>query len=115
MVEIAEQNLKEATDERQGVTKQSDGSANLNDLKEKYGNALTARDQAVSAMASSGMPLGWKDYPKDPLGILSKVVGLLVSILAVSLGAPFWFDRLQNIMQIRASGVRHLTKKGAKQ
>jgi hypothetical protein len=36
MVEIAEQQLKEAKADEQVVPKQSDGSANLNDLKEKY-------------------------------------------------------------------------------
>ncbi|UUY09357.1 hypothetical protein LRS11_04800 [Pseudomonas sp. J452] len=34
---------------------------------------------------------------------LSKLVGLAISILAVSLGAPFWFDMLQRVMQLRSS------------
>jgi hypothetical protein len=33
------------------------------------------------------------------------LAGLLVSIFAVSLGAPFWFDVLQHFMQVRAAGV----------
>ena len=33
-----------------------------------------------------------------------KIVGLLVSVLAVSLGTPFWFEILQRFMQLRSSG-----------
>ncbi len=32
------------------------------------------------------------------------LVGWLVSVIAVSLGAPFWFDLLQKIMKLRSTG-----------
>ena len=58
------------------------------------------------------LPLGWSaaSIPAElSLGIigivLAKLVGLLMSALAVSLGAPFWFDLLAMFMQIR--GTRH--------
>ncbi|MCS6913001.1 MAG: hypothetical protein RMK29_18425 [Myxococcales bacterium] len=41
--------------------------------------------------------LGW---------LASKVLGLLLTALAVSLGAPFWFDLLNRISNIRAVGQR---------
>jgi hypothetical protein len=34
---------------------------------------------------------------------LSKLIGLLVTAIALSLGAPFWFDVLQKLVRIRAS------------
>lgn len=34
----------------------------------------------------------------------TKFIGLLVSIMAISLGAPFWFDTLRKIMDIRVAG-----------
>jgi hypothetical protein len=33
-----------------------------------------------------------------------KLVGILISAIAVSLGAPFWFDTLNRIMNIRGAG-----------
>lgn len=73
----------------------------------------------------SGLPLGWsgrtegsqdlvaspRDYPKSFHSITSKVIGLLISIFAVSLGAPFWFDLLSRFMQVRSSGKKPEDKK----
>jgi hypothetical protein len=77
-----------------------------------------ARRQLLADSASLNLPLGWIS-PKgiegaDPLAVgqppqgftgwLLKVTGLLLSILAVSLGAPFWFDTLSKFMNVRAAG-----------
>jgi len=43
-------------------------------------------------------------YPYQLLGLDKKVLGILISILAVSLGAPFWFDILSNLGNLRLSG-----------
>jgi hypothetical protein len=64
-----------------------------------------ALHQALSDMDLAGPPLGGKDYPKTLGEWLTKVAGLIVSILAVSHGGPFWFDVLQRFMQLRATGV----------
>jgi hypothetical protein len=42
-------------------------------------------------------PQGW-------LAWLTKVIGLLISTAAVSMGAPFWFDLLQNLLKINLAG-----------
>lgn len=58
-------------------------------------------------------PLGWSgngcmttaclgDY--DFQDWLAKVFGWILSTLAVMLGAPFWFDRLQQLVPLRTSG-----------
>lgn len=62
-----------------------------------------------------GFPLGWSrtefDQCKDAgdwLGlILLKLAGLLVTALAVSLGAPFWFDVLNKFMVVRSTIKPH--------
>ena len=36
----------------------------------------------------------------------NKLLGLLVTICAISLGAPFWFDMLSKVVNIRAAGVK---------
>ncbi len=50
------------------------------------------------------------DCPADNAGwswfILDKVFGLFATGLALSLGAPFWFDTLSKFVNIRAAGVK---------
>lgn len=50
------------------------------------------------------LPVGWKaaDGSALPWDLLS-IVGWLVTALAVSLGAPFWFDMLSKFMNVRGA------------
>jgi hypothetical protein len=48
--------------------------------------------------------LGWGKLPQDVGGWLLKIVGLAITTLAVSLGAPFWFDVLKNLANMRNAG-----------
>jgi hypothetical protein len=36
--------------------------------------------------------------------LVFKLVGWLITIMAVSLGAPFWFDLLKKVAKLRAGG-----------
>jgi len=45
-----------------------------------------------------------RQIPEDPSGWIKKLFGLLITTFAVSLGAPFWFDKLSVIMNIRSAG-----------
>ena len=47
---------------------------------------------------------GWTTPPATASDWILKIVGLLATSFAVSLGAPFWFDTLSKIMQFRATG-----------
>lgn len=91
--------------------------------------------KANADLTSAGIQLGWKgSYPelqKDEANNewlletwlfqwgklifstagISKFFGLLISILAISLGAPFWFDILNRVMQVRAAGASPREKK----
>jgi hypothetical protein len=58
------------------------------------------------------MHLGLQCYPiintpqlNDPAGWLIKLFGLLVTGLAAAQGAPFWFDILKNVVNVRAAGA----------
>lgn len=49
--------------------------------------------------------------PNDVIGfwpnvwwILKKALGLILTALAISLGAPFWFDILKKVMKVRSAG-----------
>lgn len=53
------------------------------------------------------IPIGWAGEHFNlcsPLAWFTKIVGLLITALAASLGAPFWFDVLNNIMSLRGTG-----------
>ena len=50
--------------------------------------------------------IGWSSssLPTDFYGWFLKIVGLLATTFAISLGAPFWFDLLNKFMSFRSSG-----------
>jgi hypothetical protein len=62
-------------------------------------------------LASLELPIGWSANARLPgtfqgwlLAAANKVPGWLLTILAISLGAPFWFDLLNKLMSFRSSG-----------
>jgi hypothetical protein len=55
-----------------------------------------------------GLPIGWegvdeKSMPKSREGWLLKILGWLLTAMAISLGAPFWFDLLNKFMTARST------------
>lgn len=59
-----------------------------------------------------GLPLGWTDDVLRPgETIPSKFMGLLLTILACSLGAPFWFDLLGKLVNIRGTSKNSASRK----
>lgn len=77
--------------------------------------AKAYRDLAhdISSIDGLGIPMGWSREGKlhSPLGSTAafwwwarKLLGLVLTALAASLGAPFWFDMLNKIVSIRSTG-----------
>jgi hypothetical protein len=62
--------------------------------------------KSVSDVQGLGIPVGWDDPRNQFTGQnwFVKIFGLLISAVAASLGAPFWFDILNKIISIRSSG-----------
>ncbi len=53
--------------------------------------------------------LGWEGVDLralTPYDLISKLLGFILTALAVSLGAPFWFDMLKKLVSIRSTGAR---------
>lgn len=80
-------------------------------------DAAQKLDVVVQKSKTLQLPLGWYqwpwEYPLDPRLALLKIFGLLISALAVSQGAPFWFDILSKVTNLRATGTPPgETKKG---
>lgn len=55
-------------------------------------------------------PIGWTPatagWSKSFIGILGKLIGLLITGIALSLGAPFWFDVLTRFVNLRGTGAK---------
>lgn len=97
-------------------------------LVEQASNTITsgnidngkAADIVMEKLESRQLPLGWNsvDIEKDetrkvvnqiPATFTQwfyKLVGLLVSTFAVSLGAPFWFELLNKLVNLRSAGTK---------
>lgn len=65
-----------------------------------------ARDQLAAARAAQAslLPVGQPPWGERPW-TFERLIGWLISIAAISLGAPFWFDLLGKVMKVRSSGV----------
>ncbi len=64
--------------------------------------------QLNNELTQLNLPVGWpdpmlKDTTPSIDQILLKIVGLLITVFAVSQGAPFWFDMLNRITNLRTS------------
>ena len=92
----------------------SPAAKNLSDAQKKL-------ESYRSQISKLGVPLGWKaadpkqpanpnepadprSFPEDGWARVMKILGLLLTAVAAALGAPFWFDMLNKIINIRSSG-----------
>jgi hypothetical protein len=105
------QNLWENTAVRQGLVQaaqefqQIDGGPTL--------------ENTISELSQVNFPLGWRplidstgkldvqyETLKNPIGILSKLMGLLITALAISVGSSIWFDILNRVINLRSTGTK---------
>ena len=67
-----------------------------------------AGNQAQKELEQLNLPIGWADpqlpSANDPVGWFFKVVGLFLTAFAVAQGAPFWFDTLNKLVNVRSTG-----------
>jgi hypothetical protein len=89
---------------RSAVVAQADAAA-------KQGRGV----DAANAVSKLELPLGWKlfkvgsgpqEFPNSAGGIIAKIIGLLLTVAALSLGAPFWYDLLSRFVRVSGSGPR---------
>jgi hypothetical protein len=83
------------------------------DPRERAAIAAAKIQDVRTQLDTLGLPLGWvrepvvpddpRRFPGDPGGWALKVLGILITALAVSQGAPFWFDLLNKIIVIRST------------
>ena len=85
----------------------------------KQGEVDKRADAKRIALEGTGLKLGWaagewhKLWGDGGAQLVLKMLGLLMSVLAVSLGAPFWFNVLKDLASVRAVGL-NLTEQAKK-
>jgi hypothetical protein len=110
-------------DMRAAVVKQAEAASLKN--PEDINNPATS-GQLAQQLEAQSLPLGWtsdnndltrrfpwvyetKDKDHWPqtvfVQLFLKLIGLLITICAISLGAPFWFDMLSKFINIRGAGT----------
>jgi hypothetical protein len=65
--------------------------------------------QHVSSTVFGSFAFGWFGSPSGAPFLETwwqQALGLLATVLAISLGAPFWFDTLKLLMNVRNAGVK---------
>ena len=78
-----------------------------------------AREGDVSTLEATTMkslesfPIGWGEGEGGWLDWLKRIFGWLITTAAVSLGAPFWFDLLGKVANLRGAGGQVQRKKTA--
>jgi len=84
---------------------QSTSPADLLDQK------ASLQQLAGAIRATNAPPIGWsgevgdvRAFPDTAATVCLKILGILLSSFAVVLGAPFWFDLLNNLINLRSSG-----------
>jgi hypothetical protein len=75
-------------------------------LAAKLGTMPGALDKATLD-ALWTLPIGWTSFPPTLNGeFLLRVAGWVITASTAMFGAPFWFDALQRLIQMRGTGAR---------
>ncbi len=69
-------------------------------------DALRDIVHADTKIAAEGYPVGWKGLPRGLSDFASQLTGWLMTSIAISMGSTFWFDTLQSLLKLRASGPK---------
>jgi len=83
----------------------------IDQLNDSLKAKIDAINQANAALKES-IPLGWTrseftaqmDAEDWIAFVLTKLVGMAVTVIAIMMGAPFWFDVLNKISNLRGNG-----------
>jgi hypothetical protein len=78
---------------------------------------ISAIKSLIGSLDTTGLPLGWKSntFSKEVAGkegssgfinFLLMLAGWIIGAGCISMGAPFWFDMLNKLVNVRRSGVK---------
>lgn len=94
------------------TTSQLADTASYDSLLLRHNTQLLAQvDSLIVTTNGANSPLGlgwtkaeWATVKSNLPALLNKLIGMLLTTFAISLGAPFWFDMLKKIINIRNAG-----------
>jgi hypothetical protein len=102
---------------RSAVATQATKITDANDCKSQNSSVTSGPGQqvkvsledaanCVTAVKALGLPVGWgaANRPDSALGWGAKVLGIVITVFALMLGAPFWFDTLSKLARLRNTG-----------
>jgi hypothetical protein len=125
---IAAQAYKAADDSTQIFNARIAAMQNAHDttvkqLQNTLQNGLNNINEAKAALQEN-LPFGWTTnslkrlFPKGDLlagllALLGKITGLAATVFAMMMGAPFWFDLLNKVANLRGTGAKPASSSGA--
>ena len=84
--------------------------------EDQFKEAVQARMDVIknaNSLIEETIPLGWSKaefIPKPGSNIffvlIAKIIGLAATVLAIMMGAPFWFDVLNKVSNLRSTGAK---------
>lgn len=77
----------------------SSGTATGTDAHVAYESSMTE----LHKLAAAGLPMGWRGGPAKDSPSYVMLLGWMITAIAVTLGAPFWFDLLNKFMVLRST------------
>jgi hypothetical protein len=112
--------INEATSDSAKKAIQRSMDASLDTLASTYTEKQKqAARHLIDTLKSTGLPLGWTSYPfhcdywkkMDPkhhwkINLLLTLLGWLIGAACISMGAPFWFDIMGKLVNVRRSGLK---------
>lgn len=98
IADIAESSLKDIENHRGLYTTSNETEKHIEEIR-----------TYVEKVNSLELPIGWTnkayvEFKKDGRSIFASITGWIITIFSVSLGAPFWFDTLNKLVNLRAAG-----------
>ena len=92
---------------RQSAVAFAEATAKTDPLKDGKSTSVESIRNEMKSLNGIGLPIGWtyNDVSLEAFG--RHLFGWILTALAVSLGAPFWFDILNKIMVIRSTVKPH--------
>jgi len=82
----------------------------IEQIEQNFKAKLNEVNEANAALKAA-IPIGWSNTDFKAIDswflfILSKIGGLALTVLAIFMGAPFWFDILNKVANLRGSGPK---------
>jgi hypothetical protein len=111
-VEIA-QRLSSDASLRQGVVALAEAAGKGDQTKDANTQAVDVIKENIKTLNGLGLPIGWPDNAEKPswgralYASERHCLGWILTALAVSLGAPFWFDMLNKLIVVRSTVKPH--------